>query len=133
MKKQSFTDSKQCMAFLAARYKIPKPMLEQIRAIMIQDSLTDSESLAYNRIYTAVALMLHDHLHFGQKRLLAALRCFDGICGRVMDDEVSWPELMKELDEKTGLIIRKDEDDKLLMEYQTPEEIITGDTIKSEG
>lgn len=133
VKKNAFTDSKACMAFLAARYKIPKPMLEQIRAIMVQDAVTDGESLAYNRIYTAVALMLHDHLHFGRKRIVAALHCFDDICGRVLDDEISWPDIMQELDEKTGLIIRMNEDDNLLMEYQTPEEIITGDTIKSEG
>lgn len=123
MKKQSFTDSKQCMAFLAARYKIPRPTLEMVRAVMIQDAVMDGNSMAYNRIYTAVALMLHDHLKFGRKRIVAALRCFDDICGRVMNDEISWPEVMKELDDKTGLIIRMNEDDKLLMEYQTPEEI----------
>lgn len=117
-KKQTFTDSKACMAFLAARYKIPKPMLEQVRAIMIQDAVIDGNSIAYNRIYTAVALMLHDHLHFGRKRIVAALHAFDDICGRVLDDEVSWPEVMQELDDKTGLIIRMNDEDKLTCEYQ---------------
>lgn len=123
MKKQSFTDSKQCMAFLAARYRIPRTTLEMVRAVMIQDAVVDGNSMAYNRIYTAVALMLHDHLKFGRKRIVAALHCFDDICGRVMDDEISWTDVMKELDDKTGLIIRMNEDDDLLMEYQTPEEL----------
>lgn len=122
MKKQSFTDSKQCMAFLAARYRIPRPTLEMVRAVMIQDAVVDGNSMAYNRIYTAVALMLHDHLKFGRKRIVAALHCFDDICGRVMDDTVSWHDIMKELDDKTGLIIRMNEDDKLLCEYVAPDE-----------
>lgn len=122
MKKQSFTDSKQCMAFLAARYRIPRPTLEMVRAVMIQDAVVDGNSMAYNRIYTAVALMLHDHLKFGRKRIVAALHCFDDICGRVMDDTTSWHDIMKELDDKTGLIIRMNEDDKLLCEYVAPDE-----------
>ncbi len=122
MKKQSFTDSKQCMAFLAARYRIPRPTLEMVRAVMIQDAVVDGNSMAYNRIYTAVALMLHDHLKFGRKRIVAALHCFDDICGRVMDDTISWHDIMKELDDKTGLIIRMNEDDKLLCEYVAPDE-----------
>ena len=122
MKKQSFTDSKQCMAFLAARYRIPRPTLEMVRAVMIQDAVVDGNSMAYNRIYTAVALMLHDHLKFGRKRIVAALHCFDDICGRVMDDATSWHDIMKELDDKTGLIIRMNEDDKLLCEYVAPDE-----------
>lgn len=122
MKKQSFTDSKQCMAFLAARYRIPRPTLEMVRAVMIQDAVVDGNSMAYNRIYTAVALMLHDYLKFGRKRIVAALHCFDDICGRVMDDTVSWHDIMKELNDKTGLIIRMNEDDKLLCEYVAPDE-----------
>ena len=128
-KKQTFTDSKMCMAFLQARYHIPKPMLEDIRAIMVQDALTDGKSLAYNRLYTAVALMLHDHLGFGRKRIVAALHTFDDICGRVCSDETDWPTIMKELDDKTGLIIRMDEGDKLLCEYQTDEEIASGELM----
>lgn len=122
MKKQSFTDSKQCVAFLAARYRIPRPTLEMVRAVMIQDAVVDGNSMAYNRIYTAVALMLHDYLKFGRKRIVAALHCFDDICGRVMDDTTSWHDIMKELDDKTGLIIRMNEDDKLLCEYVAPDE-----------
>lgn len=128
-KKQAFQDSKACMAFLAARYKIPKPMLEQIRAIMVQDSLMDGKVLAYNRIYTAVALMLHDHLGFGRKRIVDALHTFDDIVGRVLDDSTNWEDIMKELDDKTGLIIRMNEDDKLLCEYQTDEEIASGELM----
>ena len=127
MKKKSniFQDSKACMAFLAARYRIPKSMLEEVRAVMIQDALVGGQTLAYNRIYTAVALMLHEHLGFGRKRIVSALHSFDDICGRVLDDTVEWTEIMQELDDKTGIIIRM-EDDKLLCEYQTPEEIREG-------
>lgn len=133
VKKNAFTDSKECMAFLAVRYKIPKPMLEQVRAIMVQDSLMDGKLLAYNRIYTAVALMLHDHLGFGRKRIVDALHTFDEIIGRVLDDNTYWEDIMKELDDKTGLIIRMNEDDQLLCEYQTPEEIENGKLIGSGG
>ena len=119
-KKNTFTDSKACMAFLAARYKIPKPMLEQVRAIMIQDAVIGGETIAYNRIYTAVALMLHE-LHFDGDPLINALHIFDDICGRVLNDETDWHDIMKELDDKTGLIIRMNEDDKILCEY-TPDD-----------
>lgn len=127
MKKKAslFQDSKACMAFLAARYRIPKSMLDEIRAIMIQDALIDGQTVAYNRIYTAVALMLHEHLGYGRKRIVSALHAFDNIVGRVLDSDTNWEDIMKELDDKTGLIIRM-EDDKVLCEYQTPEEIQEG-------
>lgn len=107
-KNSNFRNADQVYAFLMAR-GISKPMIRQIRALLAEDALTNGETLAYNRIYTAVALTARRHLKFGPKRLLEFLKAFNDTCGAVMDEDREWADVMKELDEETGIIIRMDE------------------------
>lgn len=107
-KKTNFSNADQVYAFLQAR-GISKQMIQQIRAMLAEDALTNGETLAYNRIYTAVALTARRSLKFGPKRLLKFLSDFNKVCASVLDEDREWPEIMKELDEETGIIIRMDE------------------------
>ena len=121
-----FRDSKTAFAFLQARYGIPKQTCEQLRLILAQDALIDGVDMGFNRLYTGVALMLHRTFGFGQKRLTQALKGLDDTMSLVTDKGMSWEQLMKILDEETGLIIRQGEDGDWLCEYKIPEELKTG-------
>lgn len=122
-KKQAFTNAEQVYAFLMAR-GISRSGIQQIRALLAEDALTSGETLAYNRVYTDVALAARRSLHFGPKRLLKFLKDFNTVCEEVLDEDREWPEVMQELDDETGIIIRMD--DKTghwLCEYHRPNEI----------
>lgn len=122
-KKQTFTNAEQVYAFLMAR-GISRQGIQQIRALLAEDALTNGQTLAYNRVYTAVALAARRSLHFGPKRLLKFLKDFNSVCEEVLDEDRDWPEVMKELDDETGIIIRMDtETGHWLCEYHQPNEI----------
>lgn len=118
----AFENTKMIYAYLKAR-GIPKPIVDRIRKTLAEDALVDGKMLAYNRIYTAVALMLRRHLGFGRKRIIDALHAFDDICGSVLDEDREWAEIMQELDDETGLIIRCGDDGNVLCEYQQENEV----------
>ena len=124
--KTVFRDAKTAFAFLQARYGIPKSTCDQLRLIFAQDALIDGMDMGFNRLYTGVALMLHRTFGFGQKRLTQALKGLDDIMTLVTDKGVSWEELMRTLDEETGLIIRQGDDGNWICEYKIPEELKTG-------
>lgn len=104
-------------------YGIPKHMCDRIRNTLAAEALQNGINLAYNRIYSAVALMLNKHLHFGRKRIMAALKVFDRICGSVLDTDRTWEDVMRELDDRTGLIIRCGDGEQLVCEYRTENEV----------
>ena len=107
-KKSNFTNAEQVYAFLMAR-GISRHGIQQIRALLAEDALTNGETLAYNRIYTAVALTARRSLKFGPKRLLKFLSDFNSTCASVLDEDREWSDVMRELDDETGIIIRMDE------------------------
>lgn len=118
-RKDKFANSKQVYAYLAAK-GIPKSMMIAIRDILAEDAIHDADNIRYNRIYTAIALMLHRHLGFGHDRTLRALHYFDDICCEVKDGKKKWPELMQELDNELHIVVRcGDEDEKPLHEYES--------------
>lgn len=125
-KKQTFQDSKAVCNFLRARYAIPQSTFEQIRLTLAQEALLDAEDMMYNRIYSAVILALHRAYGFGQIRINRLLRELDNVSSWVTDKNVPWSEIMRVLDEETGIIIRRGESGNWLVEYKTKEERETG-------
>lgn len=85
-------------------------LLMEIKAVLAEEALTNGRNLAYNRIYTAVALTARRSLHFGSKRLLRFLRDFNKVCVEVMDEDREWSDVMAELDRETGIVIRQNEE-----------------------
>ena len=125
-KKQTIQDSKAVCNFLRARYAIPQSTFEQIRLTLAQEALLDAEDMMYNRIYSAVILALHRAYGFGQIRINRLLRELDNVSSWVTDKNVPWSEIMRVLDEETGIIIRRGESGNWLVEYKTKEERETG-------
>jgi 3-deoxy-D-arabino-heptulosonate 7-phosphate (DAHP) synthase class II len=111
--------AKQVYAYLASK-GIPKPMMHTIRDILADEAVREADNIRYNRIYTAIAIMLHRHLGFGRKRTLDALHYFDDLCGEMLNTDKNWGDLMKELDEELHIVIRcGDPDENPLHEYES--------------
>lgn len=91
-------------------------MVDAIRLTMIEDAIQNGKDVQADRIYTLIALMLHDVYQMGQKRIVKGLQHFDKLCG-LTADEYPWEKLMEELYEKTGIIVRSGDDDRLVFEY----------------
>lgn len=98
---------------------IPPAMFDSIRLALIDDALRNSDAVRTDRIFVLVALMLHDAFGFGVKRISKGLHAFDELNGRFTDtgDGASWPALMEELRDKTGLIISTNTEDRIAFEY----------------
>ena len=103
---------------------IPKSMINYIRRKLIYDSVTQGKNIQYDRIYTAIALMLNKEFGFGVKRITRGLRAFDDISASVLDDNPDnkdWTDLMEELRDRTGIVIRTG-DNRTVVEMLTDDE-----------
>ena len=101
---------------------IPRSMIQNIRISLTYDAVTQGHDIQYDRIFTGIALMLRKEFGFGPERIIRGLRRFDNECGSVIDDpEKDWGDLMKELKDETGIVIRTGDDDRLICEIETKE------------
>lgn len=91
-------------------------MIDAIRLTMIEDAVQNGKDIQADRVYTLLALTLHDCYGMGQKRIVKGLQHFDGLCG-LTADEYPWEKLMEDLHEKTGIVIHSGDDDRLIFEY----------------
>lgn len=105
-------------------HNIPRQMIAAIRETLIYDAVVESADLRYDRIYTGVAIMLHEEFGFGATRILRGLKKFDEICGSVLDTDengnevANWPDLMKRLEDETEIVIHTGEDNRLICEHR---------------
>lgn len=106
---------KQVKGFLRTHGVSPN-MIDAIRATMIADAVQNGKDIQADRIYTLLALTLHDCYGMGRKRIVKGLQHFDGLCG-LPANEYPWEKLMEELYEKTGLVVRSGDGDRLIFEY----------------
>ena len=107
-------------AYLASK-GVPKAMVRQIQLALVYDALTQGHDMKYDRIYTAIALMLRKELHFGVDRITRCLHAFDDICGSVLEseDDKDWTDIMQELKDETGIVVRTDESNRVFFEIDT--------------
>lgn len=115
------TNTERVMGYLRAK-GIPKKKLDEIRILLCEDAVTNSDNIIFNRIYTAIGVMLHRHYGFTGEQVMEGLQVFDSICGSVLHNEISWSEIMKELDDECGIIIRSGEYNKPICEYKAMDE-----------
>lgn len=126
-KKPTFNRSKEAFAYLRARYGIPQSMLEQIRIALAEDALADGEDMGFNRLYTAVVLMMHRVYGLEGDELVKGLAGLDEIMDWVVKKGVSWEEIMKTTYEETGILVQHGADGDWIAEYK-PQEKETDDS-----
>ena len=112
-------DMKQIKLYLAKK-GVPPAMLDSIRMALIDDSIRNSEALRTDRIYCLLALAINQAYGYGAKRIMRCLQAFDELNGQFVDPDadVSWHALMKELRDKTGLVISQNTEDRIAFEYR---------------
>lgn len=113
------SEIKNLVGFLRAK-GISQSMIDQIRIAFVNEAMAESSNMKYDRIYTAIALMLRRAYGFGHVRIFRGMNAFGDIMSSVAaDDAKEWEELMAELDDETGIVIRTDCEnrDRLVCEY----------------
>ena len=108
-------DIKQIAPYLRSK-GVPQSVIKDIRMAFINDAVMNAGGVHADRLYTAVAMMLHDAYGFGHKRIFAGLAKLDELYERIADD-VKWVDVMSELREKTGIVVRSGSDDRIAFEY----------------
>lgn len=116
MEEQKLPSMKQVHAYLASR-GIPRSMVRNIQMVLVHDAITQGRAMQYDRIYAAMALMLRKCYGFGLERILKGLHCFDDIAGSVIDNpEKDWTDVMQELKDETGIVVRSGDGDRVFFE-----------------
>lgn len=119
MKHEAQLNLQQVKAYLAA-HGIPRQMVDKIRVVLVNDAIQESDNMKYDRIYTAVALAIRHTYGFGAEKIARCLREFDRICGSVLQggdgDDRDWTEIMQELKDTTGIVIRTGDENRLVCE-----------------
>jgi len=110
-------DVQRMKAYLAGK-GIPRQMIEEIRLTFVNDALLEANDMKYDRIYSGIGLMLRREFNFGVDRIMRGLRMFDQLCGSVCEEGYSWEQLMADLDKEVGIVIKTNEDDRLICEYK---------------
>ena len=108
MKEIKLNSIGQVNAYLRSK-GIPPQTIKTIREALINDAIQQADALKYNRELSLMAYVLRFRLGFGQKRILRFLHWYDDISAEVADGARTWPELMKELQDETGIEVRTTE------------------------
>lgn len=109
------------------RYGVPGHVIKSVMWELVNAAIQESKDMKYDRIYAAMALASHRAFGYGAKRIIKLLRAFDDLSLHVAEDENrTWDQLMVELRNETGLVVRTDEKNRLIFEY-------AGADVKEEG
>ena len=107
----------QVKAYLASK-GIPQKMITVLIAAMVSDAITEADNMKVDRIYTIVALMLHDEFDMNSEDIIHGLQRLDSLFGEISDDdELHWTHVMERLDNECGLIIRSGDEHRIVIEY----------------
>lgn len=107
------------MGYLAM-HGIPKKTIREIRMVLAADAVKEAEHIHMDRIFSGVALMLHNTFGFGAKRIVKGLHDLDAVYLSITEGG-EWMELMTKLKDETGVIIRSGEE-RFVVECLTDEE-----------
>ena len=105
------------MAYLKVK-GVPKPMLRHIREALAMDAVEEADNLHLDRIYTAFGLALFEAAGYEGEGLLKIFEEINRQMVRVNQPEVNWDQLMEELFEKTGIVVRAGDGDRIVVEYK---------------
>lgn len=92
---------------------IPANMVEAIRYAFVNEALAESSDMKYDRLYTALALATRRAFGFGHVRILRVMQEFEKIMRSLTSENPKeWEDIMEELDDETGIVIRTDNNDR---------------------
>lgn len=111
---------KQVTAYLRQK-GIPPSMVDQIRLAFANDAVQNSNGVQADRIYTLLALTLHEEYGFGHQRIFRGLQRFDQLNAEAAES-YKWPELMERLQDETGIVIAANTDERIAFEYRPKRE-----------
>lgn len=100
---------------------VPKQMIREIRMVLAADAVKEASHIHMDRIFSGVALMLHNTFGFGAKRIVKGLHDLDAVYMSITEGSEEWMELMEKLKDETGVIIRSGEE-RFVVECLTDEE-----------
>lgn len=115
--KKNEIPARQIEKLLRAKYRVPDRLLKEYRYACCDKAVQDSHEIKANRLYTLLALVLHEQLGFGNKRVYKFLSAYSDRYEAFYNSGCKWAELMEECREKTGMIIRTGEEGDELCEY----------------
>lgn len=110
---------KQVTAYLKSR-GIPQSMVNEIRIAFANDYVQNGGAIHSDRIFTLVALMLHEEYGFGYQRIFRGLQKFDELNAQAAEDYI-WPQLMERLRDETGIVVNTGAEDRIAFEYKPKE------------
>ena len=100
---------------------IPPSMVDQIRLAFANDAVQNSNGVQADRIYTLLALTLHEEYGFGHQRIFRGLQRFDQLNAEAAES-YKWPELMERLQDETGIVITTNTEERIAFEYRPKRE-----------
>ncbi len=95
---------------------VPSQMIYQIRMALAQDALTEADNVHWDRIFTSIASSLRKCFGFGPTRIMRCLQEVNDTMARVGDNEETWHEIMENLKNDVGIVVRTGGDDRLIIE-----------------
>jgi len=111
---------KQAKQYLRSR-GIPERVVDALMLSIVQEAMEQTEYFQSDRVYTAIGIMLHDVYGFGHRRILKGIKRIDELFGEMKDRP--WPSLMQEFKDKTGIVIRNGDENRMYFEYAPKEEV----------
>lgn len=110
-------EAKQIEMLLKTKYRVPDRLLKTYRYACCDKAVQDSHEIKANRLYTLLALVLHEQLGFGNKRVYKFLSAYSDRYEAFYNSGCDWRSLMEECRAKTGMIIRTGEEGDELCEF----------------
>ena len=98
---------------------ISKQWIDTYRRLLIGDAMQEGEEIKQERLYTAVGWAVHKAYGFSTVRVARAINWFDRVFFAIDRDQTTWEEVMRELDDDSGIVVRvAPEEDRLYLEYR---------------
>ena len=102
---------------------IPKQTICSIIEQLTDNAIENANDIMIDRIYSVIALSVHDFFGTDHEKTMEFMHFFDGIVGKVKNNEEDWSDVMERLDTELGIVVHSGEDGKYrLYEYKAEEE-----------
>lgn len=101
---------------------IPFSMIQMIRIAFACDAVEEAGNLHWDRIYTAIALGLYHSHGYEAEEILSILQAINDEMVRLEDKGLEWPDLMRELKDETGIVVRTGDGQRVIVEITAEEE-----------
>lgn len=92
--------------------------IRQIKECLTWEAVHEASNVQFDRIFTAMCMAIREEYGFGGKKILRAADRANKILISIGESEESWQDLMQNLREETGIIVRTG-DDRFVIEFQT--------------